>query len=573
MPAKLRVIYKGLIMDNNIERYTRYIKRYFLVLFVGLIVTLSGADSAQGKGEEKGGDGAGIFNLKTGDILSPGKLTQPHSHLEGITNCTKCHLLNGGVPDKKCLACHSVLKEKIDLKTGYHSIGDIAKKRCIICHTDHKGSAFDILALDEKTFPHEKTGYRLEGKHRDVRCEKCHSPEYQKTKAEKRTYIGLRDDCLNCHKDIHQGQLSRTCEGCHNLASWKGRDINFIHNRDSKYSLTGRHKDIDCFKCHPTENRVVKYVGMKFQSCIDCHKDKHAGTMGTPLKTLGKKCEGCHNTETWRPLKGFWKELKVEHSKTRYILEGKHEAVACEKCHLNDRLKWLDFSKCISCHTDEHKKQFVQNRCDDCHNVGAWKPSTYDHEKSEYKLKGVHLLLECAQCHTNGRYKPLESKCQTCHPLYGDFFDKLKTLKDPLPHPPELMPKDVKCEECHGIGFKHEVFREVERGCDLCHPDLYSEWQGYWREEIRNRLLKLNGDMETLEKGLKLVKINKGSFFVRSSSLFKEVSDAGNFAKRVSTLIREEKTLERRVILNLLNRAEEQIKEALKGLDKLQKPQ
>ena len=38
-----------------------------------------------------------------GSLISPGDLTSPHKKYEGITSCTKCHALGGGIPDTKCL--------------------------------------------------------------------------------------------------------------------------------------------------------------------------------------------------------------------------------------------------------------------------------------------------------------------------------------------------------------------------------------------------------------------------------------------------------------------------------------
>src|SRR3990170_792940 len=48
-----------------------------------------------------------------GSLISPGHLSKAHEKYEGITNCTKCHALGGGIPDSKCLDCHDKLAEKI----------------------------------------------------------------------------------------------------------------------------------------------------------------------------------------------------------------------------------------------------------------------------------------------------------------------------------------------------------------------------------------------------------------------------------------------------------------------------
>ena len=50
--------------------------------------------------------------------LSPGDLTTAHSHLDGISNCTQCHVLGNKVSSEKCLVCHTEIKERIDISTS-----------------------------------------------------------------------------------------------------------------------------------------------------------------------------------------------------------------------------------------------------------------------------------------------------------------------------------------------------------------------------------------------------------------------------------------------------------------------
>ena len=81
-----------------------------------------------------------------GSLISPGPLSKAHEKYEGITNCTKCHALGGGIPDSKCLDCHDKLAEKIKNKQGLHATFSQA---CIKCHSDHKGKAFKIITIDK----------------------------------------------------------------------------------------------------------------------------------------------------------------------------------------------------------------------------------------------------------------------------------------------------------------------------------------------------------------------------------------------------------------------------------------
>ncbi|MBI3353865.1 MAG: hypothetical protein HY034_03115, partial [Nitrospirae bacterium] len=84
-----------------------------------------------------------------GGLISPGKLTNAHSDIEGVSNCTKCHKLGGGVPDTKCLDCHNKIRERVEKKKGFHAN---AEGNCFKCHTDHKGKHFSIAEIDKDKF-------------------------------------------------------------------------------------------------------------------------------------------------------------------------------------------------------------------------------------------------------------------------------------------------------------------------------------------------------------------------------------------------------------------------------------
>jgi len=45
------------------------------------------------------------------DIFSPGPLAQGHADLEGLKNCTKCHVAGSKLSNDTCLACHTAIKQ------------------------------------------------------------------------------------------------------------------------------------------------------------------------------------------------------------------------------------------------------------------------------------------------------------------------------------------------------------------------------------------------------------------------------------------------------------------------------
>ncbi len=133
--------------------------------------------------------------------ISPGDLAEPHAHLEGMSNCTKCHILGEKVSNEKCLECHDLLNSRVSQGKGYHASEEVKGKECTVCHSDHHGRKFEMIRFDKDKFDHTLTGYRLEGKHAETACKDCHKPDnIQNPEARKKkyTYLGLDQACLSC---------------------------------------------------------------------------------------------------------------------------------------------------------------------------------------------------------------------------------------------------------------------------------------------------------------------------------------------------------------------------------------
>ena len=140
-------------------------------------------------------------------LISPGKLAEPHAELEGIRNCTKCHQLGRrGVSRDLCLDCHTPLEARLSRAEGFHAT--LAEPDCASCHKDHFGEEFELVKLDTLAFDHERTGHPLEGAHTDTGCRTCHTPsgiadpEVRRVKSERgaleRTFLGLATGCAAC---------------------------------------------------------------------------------------------------------------------------------------------------------------------------------------------------------------------------------------------------------------------------------------------------------------------------------------------------------------------------------------
>ena len=235
-------------------------------------------------------------------------------------------------------------------------------------------------------------------------------------------------DCTRCHLEHNGRQFQIT----------KLDKAKFAHDELTAFALAGKHKTLACEMCHisakipaaaKAEIKVKDlnhtYLGLE-TTCAACHQDPHANQ-------LGAECQRCHSQDAWKPAGGF------DHSRTVYPLTGKHEVVACEKCHTPlaglpsgippgtsvPRYKGLNASGCQGCHSDPHKGAFQEatfrGSCESCHVTSDWKAlrpnAGFDHQQTKFPLHGKHADSTCAKCHktTNFSEKVPHERCQDCH--------------------------------------------------------------------------------------------------------------------------------------------------------------
>ena len=105
-----------------------------------------------------------LFTLPIYSQISPGDLTTAHAKLEGISNCTKCHVLGEQVQVSKCLDCHKEIKALMDANRGYHSSSEVKGKNCWSCHSEHHGRNFRIVNFKRDGFDHSKAGFQTNRK-------------------------------------------------------------------------------------------------------------------------------------------------------------------------------------------------------------------------------------------------------------------------------------------------------------------------------------------------------------------------------------------------------------------------
>lgn len=401
--------------------------------------------------------------------ISPGELARPHKELDGMRNCLKCHELGKGPSANKCLECHQEIQVRMKQEKGYHHIlVNVRGEACFACHGDHAGRNFQLVRWpngDRDSFDHELTGWDLTGAHAKRKCRDCHKPEFIQDDLRRfrdnvdmeTTFLGLHNECLDCHVDPHHDQFDVDCLKCHQDDAWKPAD-EFNHAR-TVFPLTGKHADVKCAKCHPTEGKgkkaFVRYKPVKHGTCVACHKDPHAGK-------LGGDCASCHITDGWMKVS----KSKFDHNKTEFPLIGKHASVECERCHKESRkTQKLAFARCQDCHADFHRGEFAKRadggRCESCHNEFGFSPALYsvaDHKATKFPLEGAHLAQPCMACHGTvdeagealWRFRIDGSRCTKCHnDIHNGQFSAGKPNK--------------RCEDCHNVNAWHELAFDHDR--------------------------------------------------------------------------------------------------------------
>jgi hypothetical protein len=356
-------------------------------------------------------------------------LTGRHLQLE----CVKCHKLEAGTA-----APTGFISKKKDAGR-YLRFKPLEFASCTSCHQDvHQGrfkgdctschSTNGWNELKEAAFDHSRTDYPLTGKHLTVACVKCHTSN---KKTDKLKFAA----CTDCHRDTHKGQFAGrpdkgACESCHSVNGFKPARYDLEQHQKSRYPLTGGHLATPCESCHKQieiDGANAARFAFTDLKCIACHADIHKGEADHWM--TAQACESCHSTDGWR-------DVKFDHAKSKFQLDGKHKAVACDKCHRIDlsdgsgnriRLTGLPMD-CTGCHKDAHAGQFFaedQNgECNRCHTAAGWSWLRFNHKDARYKLDGAHAKVACKLCHkpvvgidgkTFVRYRPLGMTCADCH--------------------------------------------------------------------------------------------------------------------------------------------------------------
>ena len=381
----------------------------------------------------------------------------PDEHQSQLgTGCQACHQFDKFIPaplfnhtrsrfpltgkhnQVSCEKCHPLVTRSFPAEdTQFRKYKDLRFRGCQDCHQDIHQNRFGSNCsschntsgwknYNQQEFDHHRTRYPLVGKHRQLNCEKCHTPG-------KPLRPIAFDRCRDCHVDYHQGQFTHrlqkgACEECHIVQGFIPAQFTIEQHNQTTFSLAGGHLAVPCNACHKKYPPGTGSENIRFKfsetSCASCHPDPHAGTVNAIMKNKG--CEFCHSVQGWR-------DVRFDHGTTAFPLTYKHALLACRECHPVQEPGKVKITKlsffCQDCHKDSHSGQFADiglttTRCERCHIPKNWKDTIFDHNTmADFKLEGAHRDTDCKKCHTqilmNGviltRYKPIAHDCTDCH--------------------------------------------------------------------------------------------------------------------------------------------------------------
>jgi hypothetical protein len=228
-----------------------------------------------------------------------------------------------------------------------------------------------------------------------------------------------------------------------------------------------------CDNCHDTSDKAGQA-----RLCTACHShenirddlSKKTGYHGRLPEDARNDCKHCHTEHEGRnAVIVLMNPSTFNHKQTDFPLLDKHLKTQCSACH-EDGKRYSDTPvACYDCHkeSDIHKGK-QGKKCDKCHSAKSWKDSSFDHEKTDFPLRGAHKTTACDACHINRKYKDTPGTCISCHRIQdvhqGRYNDK--------------------CESCHtskkwdDIKFDHDkdtkyklTGKHRKTTCDACHTN------------------------------------------------------------------------------------------------------
>ncbi|MGE0623717.1 MAG: hypothetical protein AB7I04_04605 [Pseudomonadales bacterium] len=225
-----------------------------------------------------------------------------------------------------------------------------------------------------------------------------------------------------------------------------------------------------CSACHGVFERAAQR-GL----CLECHDDvagdANAGTgyHGRDPAARTADCKACHTEHKGRDadIVGLQPNL-FDHGHTDFALTGAHTSVACASCHEPGRKHRQADGDCAACHQDDDVHQGeLGTECADCHTLANWAEADFDHDTTDFPLRGVHAETTCLGCHESRLFAAPGAECIDCHRIDDAHEGRNGT----------------QCADCHGVtSWETQFDHQAETGfalvgahatlaCRNCHVD------------------------------------------------------------------------------------------------------
>ncbi|MEE2757568.1 MAG: hypothetical protein VYA30_13010 [Myxococcota bacterium] len=271
--------------------------------------------------------------------------------------CSGCHTEGHFKPiDTACANCHYNFHE------GQFS------QPCDQCHTTKAWAPLE--GFDHNT----RTDYRLDGRHEEVDCGKCHIDNI---------YTDTPQACGDCHVDVHKGKLGPGCDRCHGVEDWS---INTMQDHDfGAFRLGGVHDLLPCEECHGPDRKETQ--AGRGPECVNCHRDPHFGS-------FGPQCFECHNQQAFLP-------STFLHAETGFRLSGAHRFVECRDCHPGRVFGGLP-NDCFFCHTQDFNATAGSKLCDHTACIPGGLDTCHNCHRSTSFIP-ARPGSGCGVCEVNGR--------------------------------------------------------------------------------------------------------------------------------------------------------------------------
>ena len=218
------------------------------------------------------------------------------------------------------------------------------------------------------------------------------------------------------------------CNACHSTSAW--RPVTFDHSKTG-FPLEGRHLSASCRGCH------------------------RSNEFKEPVPT---SCASCHDARDW----GSRFDASA-HQRTNFPLTGRHAAIPCEECHLEQRDRRFTRATldCFSCHqTDyartsgtsiDHVRAGFGTDCKSCHFTSRFKGALFPAHQACFQIDaGPHAGISCLGCHTTlatlavtGTCGGSNFSCIQCHAC--------SAVQNVHASVAGFQCKDRKCYECHSF--------------------------------------------------------------------------------------------------------------------------